>query len=189
MDVGSVLLTVFTLAVGFLLGEFAAARRQRADIETRWDKDRRRLYATYLTHADTYHRIFRDLRRIERRLDDPEGATAEIAPEEMSEEAFTKMVRTMVETARKAREELWGRRKEVGDRLRELEAELDILGTHRAQVSYVLLSLEAEEGEMAYQKARESFLLHVREELQVPDGDGRSRTRARIGRWWKDRVG
>lgn len=119
MDVGSVLLTMLTLTVGFALGEIAASRRRHADLKTRWDNDRRDLYATYLTHADTYHRILRDLWRIERRLDNPEGATADIVPKEINEEAFARVMRTMVETARNAREELWGRRKEVGDRLRE----------------------------------------------------------------------
>jgi hypothetical protein len=187
------LVPVATLVLGYGLNEISSRRRARRDLVTRWDADRRRVYASYLATADENHQIETRLKSLEIALENPEQAALNLmGPDHEDTAEFEAASKRVKELNWEERNKLWARRKDVKERLRDLEAEIELLSTIRVQASHMLLTLTAGD-RMEYRKQRSGFLKMARDELNIPDQMTRTgpvrRAGNRIRNWWHKHIG
>lgn len=168
--VDTLVLPVLLVLLGYLLREYSAQKQAKSDMEMRWDREKRALYAEYLAAADSHHNTLRQLATIEHNMEDPRAYWLSLFDDEsdtLTPQEIDAQVERLESYLREERSELWQRRDEGQRKLKELESQMEILTDRYTRVMQMGLGISF--GEDDYREHRKRFLERVRDDLQVPD--------------------
>ena len=136
-------------------------------LATRWDDDRRRVYAEYLARAQAVHDCELAIRIADEQIRYPRAylEKLEVEVEESKRDAFFAF---WVEQAKKDREEARSKLRPLKEQLGLLEAEIELMAPTMTHLSGMLMRIMTDDSKR-FRESRKAFLQAARRDLQVQD--------------------